>query len=64
MQVGNNFLKKLQSKGYTLKGFADKTNLNRAGLHRLAHGKRKGIEFRTLEIICKELGCTPNDLLK
>lgn len=53
-----------------LKGVEDaSTYLKRLGYHRtkaynLAHSKKSSIDFHDMEVLCKQLNCTPNDLME
>jgi putative transcriptional regulator len=42
---------------------AKQTGISEQNLRKLAKGKTTGIEFETLEKICRALQCTPNDFL-
>ena len=43
---------------------AEHVGITPANLSILKTGKAKAIRFSTLEAICKELGCQPDDLLE
>ena len=43
---------------------ADKVGITMANLSILKTGKAKAIRFSTLEAICRELQCTPGDILE
>ena len=43
---------------------ADRVGITMANLSILKTGKAKAIRFSTLEAICKELQCTPGDILE
>ncbi len=43
---------------------ADKVGITMANLSILKTGKAKAIRFSTLEAICRELDCTPGDILE
>lgn len=43
---------------------ADRIGITPANLSILKTGKAKAIRFSTLEVICKELGCQPADILE
>ena len=43
---------------------AQKVGITQANLSILKTGKAKAIRFSTLEAICKELDCTPGDILE
>ena len=40
------------------------TGINRSTLTRLYHEQTTRIDFETLEVLCRYLDCTPNDLLE
>jgi putative transcriptional regulator len=39
------------------------TGITYPTLHKITNGKVEAISFKVLEKLCKNLGCTPNDLL-
>ena len=43
---------------------AERIGITNANLSILKTGKGKAIRFRTLNAICKELDCTPGDILE
>lgn len=43
---------------------AEAIGITEANLSRLKTGKIKAIRLTTLEALCRELGCTPGDLLE
>ncbi len=43
---------------------AEKVGITQANLSILKTGKAKAIRFSTLEAICRELNCTPGDILE
>ena len=43
---------------------ADRVGISMTNLSLLKTGKVKGIRFRTLDAICRELDCQPGDLLE
>ncbi|MBE6705064.1 MAG: helix-turn-helix transcriptional regulator [Ruminococcaceae bacterium] len=43
---------------------AEKVGITQANLSILKTGKAKAIRFSTLEAICRELNCTPSDILE
>jgi putative transcriptional regulator len=45
------------------KDLAAAIGITEANLSLLKSGKVKGVRFATLEAICKELACTPGDIL-
>lgn len=52
-----------KKKGYTLTDIAAGTGISMNTLSVLGRGESKGIQFDTLEKICRYLDATPNDLL-
>ena len=44
--------------------FAEKIGLTQANLSILKTGKAKAIRLNTLDAICRELQCTPGDILE
>lgn len=46
------------------KDLAAKVGITEANLSLLKSGKVKGVRFATLDAICKELDCTPGELLE
>jgi len=45
------------------KDLAARIGMTEANLSLLKSGKVKGVRFETLEALCRELECTPGDLL-
>lgn len=43
---------------------AERVGITQANLSILKTGKAKAIRFSTLEAICRELNCTPGDILE
>ena len=43
---------------------SEKVGITQANLSILKTGKAKAIRFSTLEAICRELDCTPGDILE
>ena len=43
---------------------AERIGLTQANLSILKTGKAKAVRFTTLEVICRELGCQPGDILE
>lgn len=43
---------------------AERVGITPANLSILKTGKAKAIRFSTLDVICKELGCQPGDILE
>ncbi len=41
-----------------------RTGISKYALHRLYHEKNKGIEFGTIDKLCRALGCSVGDLLE
>ncbi len=48
----------------SLGDLAEKVGITQANLSILKTGKAKAIRFSTLEAICRELQCTPGDILE
>ncbi len=53
----------LLERGMTLSELAGRIDLTLANLSILKTGKARAIRFSTLDAICRELRCTPGDLL-
>jgi putative transcriptional regulator len=53
----------LEQHGRSFYWLAKETGISYSTLWRLKKGKALGINFATLEKLCKTLGCTPGDLL-
>ena len=53
----------LQERGMTLSELAGRIDITLANLSILKTGKARAIRFSTLDAICRELHCTPGDLL-
>ncbi len=53
----------LQERGMTLSELAGRIDITLANLSILKTGKARAIRFSTLDAICRELQCTPGDLL-
>ncbi|MGO1638837.1 helix-turn-helix domain-containing protein [Ancrocorticia populi] len=43
---------------------ADRVGITPANISILKNGRAKAIRFSTLEAICRELNCTPGDILR
>jgi len=48
----------------TLTELAERIGISVTNLSLLKTGKVKGIRFKTLEAICRELNCQPEDILR
>ena len=48
----------------SLNELAERVGLTQANLSILKTGKAKAVRFSTLEVICRELGCQPGDILE
>ncbi len=48
----------------SLTELAERIGITQANLSILKNSKAKAIRFSTLEAICKELSCTPGDILE
>ncbi|MEN5420006.1 helix-turn-helix transcriptional regulator [Stenotrophomonas sp. TWI169] len=53
----------LQARGMTLSELAGRIDITLANLSILKTGKARAIRFSTLDAICRELQCTPGELL-
>jgi putative transcriptional regulator len=53
----------LHARRMTLSELSERVDITLANLSILKTGKAKAIRFSTLEAICRELHCTPGDLL-
>lgn len=53
----------LQERGMSLSELAGRIDITLANLSILKTGKARAIRFSTLDAICRELQCTPGDLL-
>ncbi|MFV8044962.1 helix-turn-helix domain-containing protein [Streptococcus pluranimalium] len=54
----------LNKKKMRLGKLATRVGITLANLSNIKTGKAKAIRFSTLEAICRELDCTPGDILK
>jgi putative transcriptional regulator len=54
----------LEERGRTFYWLAKETGISHTTLWRLKKGKALGINFGTLEGICRALGCQPGDVLR
>lgn len=57
-----NINKLLLEKGKTKYWFAKMTGLGPQAVNNLVNNETSGIKFSTLELACKVLECTPNDI--
>ncbi len=48
----------------TLKELSERVNVSVTNLSLLKTGKVKGVRFSTLDAICRELECSPGDILE
>ncbi|HEV2886318.1 MAG TPA: helix-turn-helix transcriptional regulator [Jatrophihabitans sp.] len=53
----------LTSRGMTLTELADRVGITLVNLSILKNGRARSIRFSTLTAICRELDCSPGDLL-
>ena len=53
----------LTSRGMTLTELADRVGVTLANLSILKNGRARAIRFSTLTALCRELDCSPGDLL-
>lgn len=56
--------KLLEERGHTFYWLAKETGISHTTLWRLKKGKAQGINFGTLESICRALECQPGDVLR
>ncbi|HYY55813.1 MAG TPA: helix-turn-helix transcriptional regulator [Pyrinomonadaceae bacterium] len=54
----------LEAQGRTFYWLAKETGISHTTLWRLKKGKALGINFSTLESICRTLNCQPGDVLR
>ena len=54
----------LEARGRTFYWLSKETGISHSTLWRLKKGKSVGINFATLERICRMLSCQPGDVLK
>lgn len=54
----------LEARGRTFYWLAKETGISHSTLWRLKTGRAVGINFPTLEQVCRVLGCQPGDVLK
>ena len=63
MAIVVNLDKMLVERKMASKELAQKIGLSENNLSRIKTGNIKAIRFSTLEAICRELNCTPGDIL-
>lgn len=54
----------LATRKMTLTDLADRVGITPANLSNLKNGRARGVRFSTLDAICRELECSPGDLLR
>ena len=64
MAIKVNLDRVMQERGITLSHLAERVGITLANLSNLKTNKAKAVRFSTLEAICRELDCQPNDLLE
>ncbi len=64
MPIITNLDVQLAKNKMSLTELSDRIGITIANLSILKSGKARAIRFSTLELICKELNCTPGDLLE
>ena len=64
MAIQVNLAMMLVRKKMSLTELSERIGISVTNLSRLKTGKVKGMRFRTLEAICRELECQPGDLLE
>lgn len=53
----------LADRGMTLTELADRVGVTIANLSILKNGRARAVRFSTLSALCRELDCTPGDIL-
>ena len=64
MSIITNLDVQLAKNKMSLTELSERVGITIANLSILKSGKARAIRFSTLELICKELDCTPGDLLE
>lgn len=66
MQVAirNNLSREMGTRRIGIKRLAEQTGLSYGTLFGLYHDKTRGIDFRTLDVLCRVLGVQVGDLLE
>lgn len=64
MPIITNLDVQLAKNKMTLTELSERIGITIANLSILKSGKAKAIRFSTLELICRELKCTPGDILE
>jgi len=64
MPIVTNLDVQLAKNKMSLTELSERIGITIANLSILKSGKAKAIRFSTLEMICKELNCTPGDILE
>lgn len=54
----------LESQGKTRYWLAKETNISYANIFKLCGNKTTSAHFEVIQLICKALNCTPNDIFK
>lgn len=54
----------LNRQGKSRNWLSKQTGIDYAALSRICHGTTNSISFDTIEKLCKELNCTPNDIFE
>ncbi|MEN8187108.1 MAG: helix-turn-helix transcriptional regulator [Bacteroidota bacterium] len=64
MSIITNLDVQLAKNKMSLTELSERVGITIANLSILKSGKARAIRFSTLELICKELNCTPGDILE
>lgn len=64
MPIVTNLDIQLAKRKMSLTELSERIGITIANLSILKSGKARAIRFSTLELICKELNCTPGDILE
>ena len=64
MPIVVDFEKIREDRGLTVAELANRIGITQANLFVLKNNRGKAIRFSTLDALCRELHCTPGDILK
>jgi len=62
--IKNNLLKLMRNAGLTEEKLSEETKISRNTIHLMKHNKSNGIDYKTLNTLCKYLNCGVGDILK
>ncbi|MEI3606913.1 helix-turn-helix transcriptional regulator [Pseudogracilibacillus sp. SE30717A] len=54
----------MKKKGYNIGTLAEKADMHRNGISKILNNKNSGIEFDTLNKLCKALECNVQDIIE